>query len=175
MGSVTITPNRLNVGSGQRPFKSPFINVDIQERWNPDVVADATHMPMFDDDSADLIVLHHCVEHEGCGEADGILRECRRILCSHGSLLVFVPHMRELAAMWIEGRISTQIYMTNVYGAFMGEEEDRHRWGYDFALLAQTLHSAGFDEGYIHPFDWRPIEGADLARARWVLAVEAVK
>ena len=31
---------KLCVGSGQRPFSKPFINIDINPRWMPDVVAD---------------------------------------------------------------------------------------------------------------------------------------
>src|SRR6185369_1603612 len=54
---------RLNCGSGQRPFGTTgdgaWINIDIQKRWNPDVVADIRSMPMFEDNSAEYIVLHH--------------------------------------------------------------------------------------------------------------------
>lgn len=162
---------RLNIGSGQRPFKSPFINVDVNPRWGPDVVANGASMPMFADNSADLIVSHHNVEHYGCGEAWSMIQECHRILEPRGSLLIFVPDMRELADMWIEGKLSDQVYFTNVYGAFMNHEGDRHRWGYTRRTMAEFLSSLFT----VRPFDWRVIPGADIARDRWILGVEAVK
>ncbi len=189
---------RLNLCSGQRPFGnscsicgakpelhpaafccdhtySPlWINVDSQERWNPDVVADCSHMPMFEDASADMIVIHHGLEHFGCGEADAMLKECYRMLSKGGSLLVFVPDMRALAQRWLARQIDTQLYMTNVYGAYMGDEADRHKWGFTALPLAETLEKAGFDK--FKAFDWRKIPGADIAGPDWwILAAEAIK
>ncbi len=164
---------RYNLCSGQRPFSAPFINVDSQERWNPDVVADCSHMPMFEDASADMIVIHHGLEHFGCGEADAMLKECYRILAPGGSLLVFVPDMRALANRWLTRQISDQIYFTNVYGAFMGDDADRHRWGFSAFSLCDTVEMAGFRS--MKGFDWREIPGADLARDWWILSVEATK
>lgn len=168
-------PLRLNVGSGQRPFKPPFVNVDVNPKWRPDVVADGASMPMFESGSADVIVLHHVLEHFGCGEGAMMVRECHRILCSGGSLLVFVPDMRALTHGWNLGRINTQIYMTNVYGAYMDSEADRHKWGYDSASMRIFLAaSAPWSE--LRAFDWsRPYPGADIARDWWILSIEAVK
>lgn len=163
----------LNVGSGQRPFKHPFINVDVQQKWEPDVVADASDMPMFDTGSASIIVLHHVLEHFGCGEGDAMLRECRRILVRGGSLLVFVPDLWELSSRWRAGKISTQIYMTNLYGAYLGDEADRHKWGYTQFSLIGTLTKAGFET--VKRFEDRPIEGSNIARDWWILGMEAIK
>lgn len=164
---------RLNVGSGQRKFSEPWINVDCQDKWEPDVVAEACNMPMFATGSADIIVLHHVLEHFGCGEATPMLQECHRILAHGGSLLVFVPDMRRLADMWIQGRISTQIYITNVYGAYMGNEADRHKWGYVAETLQSLVRFCGYRRGM--QFDWRNIPGADIALDTWILGMEFVK
>lgn len=165
---------KLNLCSGQRPFGEGWTNVDAQERWKPDVVADCSSMPMFADGSAELIVIHHGLEHFGCGEADAMLKECHRILQPGGSLLVFVPDMRKLARAWIEDRIHWQIYFTNVYGAYMGSEEDRHKWGFSMASLSQTLKSAG-NWRALMSFSGREIPGADIAQDWWILSVEAIK
>lgn len=163
----------LNCGSGQRPFKGDgWINIDAQERWQPDLVADCSHLP-YADGSCDLIVLHHVLEHFGCGEGEGLIQEAWRLLRPDGSLLVFVPDMRALAQAWLMGRIDTQIYMTNVYGAYMGDEHDRHRWGFTRTTLELELYGCAWSQ--VKAFDWRKIEGSDLAQAWWVLAVEAVK
>lgn len=174
----TINRLFLNVGSGQRPFAKPFINIDVNSKWEPDIVADGANMPMFEDNSAEIIVLHHIAEHAGCGECEGLFSECWRILSPGGSLLVFVPDMRALAKAWLKGDISTQIYMTNVYGAFMDSEADRHRWGYVRETLREAIWDATGATAWeeVKPFDWRKIEGADIAGPDfWILAMEAVK
>jgi len=166
----------INLCSGQRPFDSRlWVNIDVNPKWQPEVVADGASMPMFADGSADVIVIHHGVEHAGCGEATPMIRECHRILRMGGSLLVFVPDMRALAQMYLEGVLSTQVYMTNVYGAFMSDEADRHKWGYDRTSLHKFLkESAPWSR--VQGFDWRTIEGADIAGpARWILSCEAIK
>lgn len=164
---------RINLGSGQRKF-ADFVNVDINPRWEPDVVADGAHMPMFADGSADLIVSHHNLEHYGCGEAKPMIQECHRILSPEGSLIICVPDMRALAQGWLQGRVTDQIYFTNCFGAFMSEDWDRHRWGFTYESLREFLLSCGFS--HIKPFDWRKIPGADIAGPDWwILAVEAYK
>lgn len=165
---------RLNVGSGQRRFQKPWVNVDVNPKWRPDVLASGESMPMFADGSADVIVLHHVLEHFGCGEAAPMIQECHRILSPGGSLLVFVPDMSAIAHAWIQGRINTWLYVINTYGAYMDSEADRHKWGYDRVSLRMFLaESAKWSE--MLAYDWRAIPGADIARDWWILGLEAVK
>jgi predicted SAM-dependent methyltransferase len=166
-------PTRINLGSGQRPFGAGWINVDTQERWSPDVVADGVeYLWRQEPASVDMICLHHVLEHYGCGEADSLLGECRRVLRQGGSLLVFVPDMAELMLAWNSGRIDTQIFLTNIYGAYMGDEADRHRWGFTAQTLKDTLRRAGFSP---RAFDWRKIPGADIAQDWWILGMEGIR
>lgn len=165
---------KINLGSGQRRFgtpQTPWVNVDINPRWNPDIIADGAHMPMFGDGSADLIVSHHNLEHYGCGDAAPMLQECRRILCDGGSLIVCVPDMRALAHGWLQGRITDQVYLTNVYGAFMDSDADRHKWGFTYESLRLMLLSCGFSR--VSRLLNSEIAGASVARDWWILAVEA--
>lgn len=190
----------LNIGSGQRPFKSTpelyWLNVDsqsVEPDRVPDIRCDVGKEPLpMPDASVRYVVLHQVLEHFGCGEAAPMLRECWRVLAPTGSLIITVPDMRALAGRWLGGEISTQIWYTNVYGAYMGNEADRHKWGFDYTYLVNFLRTAlglmepgceicgTVGEPCIHspavqPFDWRQIPGADIARDWWVLAVEVVK
>lgn len=169
--------NGINCGSGQRPFTSTseveWCNVDSQSRWNPDLVCDGSRLP-FRNRSADYFVLHHVLEHFGCGEGEGLIREAHRVLKPGGSLLVFVPDLRALAERWRDGRLDTQIYVTNLYGAYMGDEADRHKWGFDHSSLLHSLDDLKL-WSTIKVFDWRTISGADIARDWWILGMEAVK
>lgn len=170
----------LNIGSGQRPFSATpevyWINVNSVEHEGmpkPDVVCDGANL-FYDADSVDYVVLHHVLEHFGCGEAAGLIREAGRVLKPGGSLLVFVPDLRALAERWLAGGLTTQIYVTNLYGAYMGHEEDRHKWGFDRESLEKCL-TAGTAWAEVKPFDWRAIPGADIARDFWILGMECVR
>lgn len=168
----------LNVGSGQRPFRSGedvrWINVDNVERPNQevDLVCDAKHLP-YDAGSIDYFVLHHVLEHFGCGEGVDLIREAYRVLKPNGSLLVFVPNIRELACHWMRGQMSTQLFLTNIYGAYMGDEADRHKWGFDMGSLFEFLSRFPFSQ--ITEFNYRPIPGADIAQDWWILGLEAIR
>ena len=171
---------KLNCGSGQRPFdrKLGWTNIDAQERWQPDLVCDAAHLP-YEAGSAGIVVLHHVLEHFGCGEGLGLLQEAHRVLAPGGSLLVFVPDLQAMCQRWLAGSFDTQLFMTSVYGAYMGDEADRHKWGFTNTTLHKAIQDAACanDGGWagIRTFDWRHVNGADLARDWWILAREAVR
>lgn len=189
--ALTGQPLGLNIASGQRSFFSTpdlqWINVDAQSVSPdrvPDVVCDVGRQRLpIDDGAAKFVVIHQGLEHAGCGESAPMLRECWRVLAPGGSLIITVPDMRKLAARWLGGELSTQVWLTNVYGAFMGDEADRHRWGFDELSLRRYLHEV-FESPVgteysrrpsVELFDWREIPGADIARDWWVLGVEVRK
>jgi predicted SAM-dependent methyltransferase len=171
----------INLGSGQRPFEKPFINIDIQPEITvdgviikPDIIADLAKPLPFGDNSVDLAVAHQVLEHlDAYREGQDFIKEVYRFLKPGGSFIVTVPDLRALANKWLTGQISDYIYMTNLYGAWMGSEYDRHKHGYCWEELCGKLMCAGWRT--IKGFDGRVIAGADIAQDWWILAVEAVK
>jgi len=107
----------INLGSGQRPFTTEssyfWLNIDINPKWNPDMVADGANLDKIADASQDIIVSHHNLEHYGCGEAAPMIRECYRVLKPGGRLIVCVPNMDALCRGWLSGRISTSLFSTS--------------------------------------------------------------
>ncbi len=166
---------QLNIGSGQRPFApNKWINIDINPRWDPDIVADSANLPMFPDASASIIVAHHVIEHVGLGEFDATIREAHRILMPGGSLIITTPDLRALVRGWMEQRIDDYIFCVNLYGAYMDHPSDTHRWLYHEKTLAQALSKAA-PWSQLLKFDWRPIPGASIAKDWWILGAEAIK
>lgn len=175
MDAPRITGTKLNVGSGQRPFDraAGWVNLDSNTKWSPDVVANWNDLSMFESGSMDLVVAHHTIEHVGCGEADPFIGEARRVLKEGGRLLVFVPDMQAIAKRWLTNELGEQLYMTMVYGAFMGDEQDRHRWGWSRQGLWKYLNQWKWSD--VRAFDWRAIPGADIAEDWWIIGMECVR
>lgn len=164
---------RLNLGSGQKHLDG-FTNVDISDDHNHrvDVIADATGpMPMFENDSAELIIAEHLLEHVSLHKQAETLAEWHRILRPGGRLVLSVPDLRALAVRYLQGdpNFPFFLYGVNLYGAYNGHETDRHKWGFDERELRERL---GF-------LPWRSVErfhGAEpIARDWWILDIEAVK
>lgn len=172
---------KLNLASGQRPFKN-WVNVDIRDQGYPlDVVCDATKLSEIEDDSVDIIVAHHLVEHIRLNDILGATKEWHRVLKPGGKLAIFVPNLRELAKGWLTGKIETFIFLVNAYGAYQGYVEDTHKWGFDKDELILRVSGAG-------EIDWgvRDItrdvlvndplyKDSDCALDWWILAVEFTK
>ncbi len=173
----------INVGSGQRPFdnKQGWINVDVQDKEHPDILAEGTGLP-FKDNFADYVCLHQILEHYGCGESDGLIEEAHRVLKPEGSLLVFVPDIKKLADRWINGgdpSISDFIFKANMYGAYQGSEYDRHKWGFHQSDLEEYLteYMVRIEKPWDYVGLWtghRPL-GSDIAWDWWVAGVECIK
>jgi SAM-dependent methyltransferase len=84
---------RLNLGCGYNKLEG-YINVDHDERCNPDVVADLEGVLPFEDSSVDEIVMFHVLEHLGQDTKTylGIWKEFYRILKDQGVIKITVPH-----------------------------------------------------------------------------------
>lgn len=165
---------RVNLCSGQRKFEGHgWVNVDTNPKWTPDIVADGASLPMFADNSVDLIVISHGLEHFALGRADSMLKECHRILSPGSSLVVTVPDQEALARAWLEGRIDDYIYTVNQMGAYMDSDADCHRWNYCWRSLKKTLEEVAPWDRVIR-FDGRDLK-CDLAADWWILGGEAVK
>jgi predicted SAM-dependent methyltransferase len=169
---------KINAGSGQRKFVgNGWVNIDINPKVHagggPDLVCDMRNMP-FPNNSADVVVSHHTIEHLGCGEADAFIKEAHRVLKPSGHLLIFIPDAKALARRWLVGEIDDYIYFINMYGAYNGDPHDRHLWNYSFESLRKMVYANGDWHGF-ERFNWRDIEGANLARDWWILGVDVTK
>lgn len=87
----------LDIGCGPfKPFQH-FIGVDSGKdiklfgtAMDPDIVCDATEMPLFTDESMDFVFSSHTLEH--IKEHEKALKEWWRIIKQDGYLVLYLPH-----------------------------------------------------------------------------------
>lgn len=179
---------KINLASGQRPFPKPWINIDLIEqfdgngnRYHVDILTDADNLSMFEDNSVDMIVAHHLIEHIAIHDLERYVAEWWRVLKQGGILSVHVPNIREIDRAWLDGKIDTFIHNVNTYGAFQGHVEDLHKWAYDHNELRDRI--SGWD-GSKRKFEWKtqnynpsnPLyQSANIATDWWILNMEFVK
>lgn len=182
---------KINLASGQRPYPKPWVNIDLIEQkdsngqpYQLDIKTNANDLHMIADESVDVIVAHHLVEHIAIHELDVFITEWRRVLKPGGILAIFVPNLKELDKAWVEGRITAFIHNVNTYGAYQGHVEDLHKWGYDAQELTNRM--SGLDENTgVRKHEWAQVRGyqannpmyygASIAQDWWILSMEFVK
>ena len=146
----------IHLGCGKR-YLPGFVHVDLLDAPHIDYRHDVRTLPMFTDDSAELIYACHVLEYFDRTEALDVLREWRRVLVPTGVLRVAVPDFAALAEVYRETSNLALIHGP-LYGAWKVVGPDGpaglyHRTVYDFDSLRSTLQSAGFRE--VRRYDWR--------------------
>mgnify|MGYP001571871310 CR=1 FL=1 len=164
---------KLNIGSGQRRLDG-WVNCDVQSRppdQVPDLLFDARGRWPFEDNSADIVLLHQVYEHFHLSEGRPVLQEAHRVLAPGGRLIVTVPDLRALCNRWLTRQIDDYIFCVNLFGGWQGLEGDDHHWAWCRQSLGVEISSAGCWSS-VHSYDWKDLE---VVKAWWVLGIEAVK
>jgi hypothetical protein len=91
-------PVRLNLGCGY-DRREGFLNVDLQHRHNPDMVADVTALPQLPSDHFELIVAQDVLEHLERQKVPLAVAEWSRLLAAEGMLEIRVPSLLDLLVM----------------------------------------------------------------------------
>lgn len=89
----------LNLGCGEGKVKGA-INIDINARSNPDIIADIRRRLPYESSSIDQILLYHTIEHIEKRYHQDMLREFNRILKSDGILHLSYPEFTEIVENW---------------------------------------------------------------------------
>lgn len=172
-------PVKLHVGCGSER-RDGWVNVDARASVQPDVVAPADALPMFADDSVDVIEACHLLEHLSVHEARRAVREWFRLLKHDGELLLELPNFD--ACVQLLGKHADahgyDLAMVGIYGWPIDVEQggvaQMHKWGWSPESLGALLKDAGFTDVRTVPITqtWRP--AARIGRDFRMRAVKTV-
>ena len=144
---------QLNLGCFDKKLPG-FINVDIREEVNPDVVDNAFSLGSFKNNSVDLIYSCHMLEHLDYSETTNALTTWYSVLKEGGILRLSVPDLERVFAHYFYHRdLDTLMHM--IYGS-QRHEFDFHKNGWDFNRLKRFLEIVGFHN--IRRWDWKTTE-----------------
>ena len=144
---------KLHLGCGKRHIPG-FVHVDLADFPHVDYRHDVRTLPMFEDESAELIYACHVLEYFDREEVEDVLAEWRRVLKPGGILRLAVPDFPVLARIY-----QFNEHLSTVLGPLYGRWEVEpgriiyHCTVYDFDSLSGVLYEAGFR--YVVRWDWR--------------------
>lgn len=154
---------KLHLGSGRRHIPG-FVHVDLGDWPHLDHRHDIRSLPMFHDESVDLIYCCHTFEYFDQEERIAALKEWRRVLSPGGLLRLAVPDFEALIAVYRETGQLERI-LGPLYGRIdiSGPDGTKlwlfHKTTYDFNTLQRVLEQGGFTD--VRRYDWRQTEHKD--------------
>jgi predicted SAM-dependent methyltransferase len=152
---------KLHLGCGKRELPG-YVHVDLADFGHIDHRHDIATLPMFEDDSADLIYSSHTLEYFDRVQVASVLREWRRVLRPGGVLRLAVPDFEALAGLYARHK-DLDMLVGPLYGRWPVPGTDivvYHRTAYDFASLGRVLEEAGFSN--VRRWDWRKVFTGEL-------------
>lgn len=170
---------KLHLGCGTRRLPG-FTHVDTRSEVHPDVVADASNLSQFGDNTVDLVYACHVLEHFGRGETLPVLREWNRVLVPNGTLRLSVPDFSEIARQYVENGLS----IWRLRGFLMGRQNypsNTHHTVFDREFLGWMLTESGFYDivewspGAVWPEGYHDYSYARINGESWSLNLEAKK
>lgn len=155
---------RLNIGCGARVLDG-WTNCDIVRNpaapRDPEILCDAKAIPL-PDGCADVAQAIHVFEHFYRWEAEGVLREWRRLLKPGGLLILELPNLVKCCENFLSGRKRggkdpDQLARWGIYGdPRTGDKFMNHPWGYSPDEVIDLLHANGFADAVERPTQFHP-------------------
>jgi hypothetical protein len=135
---------------GARNYKPVgYKTLDIDAKYQPDILADVTDLMCIQNDSCDEICASHILEHLSWPDSFKALHEFSRVLKNDGILKIAVPDVMSLL-QHIQGNDAPFWAMGLLYGVGGRENSlEIHRYGFTQKMLIDILDFLGFSR-----FEW---------------------
>ena len=145
--------NKLHLGCGKR-FLKGYTHIDLADFPHIDYRHEIDRLPMFADETVDLIYACHCFEYFDRQEAPRVLAEWHRVLKKSGILRLAVPDFAALVHVYMNhGDLDCVI--GPIFGRWHIPGTDRvayHKTIYDLRSLVSLLDANGF----VDARQWQP-------------------
>lgn len=158
-------PDRLNLGCGF-DHREGYLNVDLNDFHDPDLIADVTDLHMLPDGSYREIIAQDVLEHLPRTATVPALREWSRLLDEGGLLRLRVPSVLDLAKLLSGAATETIERQEMLVQCLFGTQaytEDIHLTTFTESLLRHYLEESDFRIRHWH------------LRDEWLFEVEAQK
>jgi predicted SAM-dependent methyltransferase len=139
---------KIFIGTGADGLKPEgYTTVDIDAANKPDIVADASKLPMIESGTAEEVYASHVVEHIPWPYIVSAIAEWARVLQVGGKIRISVPDMAVLANLLSRGENAWHV-MANIYGGHWATPggPQGHHFGYTWNMLVDLLTVAGFGD-----------------------------
>lgn len=139
--------NKKNIHLGCGTVNHPsFINIDGLPLPHIHYVRPIDDLPLFNDETIDLIYASHCLEHFSHRKVDTVLKEWFRVLKAGGVLRISVPDFDLLVDIYQK---NNKIIDPPIQMMFMGGQN--HKYNFHMAIfnqksLTKILQEVGFSE-----------------------------
>jgi predicted SAM-dependent methyltransferase len=130
---------RLNLGCGD-DIIAGWINCDLHN-GRAEIQCDVRKLP-FEDNTAEMILASHLLEHFDFKESFGILTEWKRVLQHNGLLIIEVPNLTEYCKLYLNPDKNLEA-LVGIYG-YPWQDGHAHKFGYSPDQLRWTLQACGF-------------------------------
>ena len=146
------------MGCGKR-YIPGFVHVDLDDFAHIDARHEISSLPMFKDNTADLIYCCHAFEYFDREEANDVLREWARALKVGGTLRLAVPDFEAIVKVYRKYKdLEHRGILGPLYGRMeittpRGKTYIYHKTAYDFPSLKKLLEDSGYTN--VRRYDWR--------------------
>ncbi len=152
----------VNLGCGN-DYREKFINIDIREEVEPDIVADIRDIPLADD-TVDMVVMQDILEHFADWEV--VLREAKRILAPGRRIFIRVPNWERISKPEFWKKREFYRCENKVLGG-RKNEYDVHKSLWTERISEKRMAEVGFKNITTIVFDDPPLH--------WHLGIRAIK
>ncbi len=156
---------KLHLGCGKR-YLFGYIHIDLDNHPHIDYCHDIKSLPMFKDNSVDLIYSCGTFTYFDREEAIDVLREWNRVLKSGGVLRISVPDFEVIVKLYLQ--YDNNLEGLGILGPLFGKWKIQSISGqktlyqktvYDFKSIKKKLEFAGFTD--IKRYDWQEVMPAN--------------
>jgi predicted SAM-dependent methyltransferase len=148
---------RLHLGCGTKRIEG-FVNVDIRDLPNVDLLDDISKLNNVEENSIDLIYACHVLEHFGRHEYMSVLKRWYDVIKDGGTLRISVPDFEQVVRYYNKHKDISKL-IGFLYGG-QTYEQNYHYCIWDFKSLQNDLESLGFIN--VRRYDWRDTEHSDV-------------